>query len=291
MIKLNHHIIEFQIADTGEATFDEQQVIDALSFFGQPNQVFFRFENMEDLIHLSILKKYLDTYKDQRGAFLIISQLPYERLPRATGTSPNYLHYVTDFINNLNFSHVYLHEPFSDSTAPMLKDAVGLETSRDLMEIVKKKIGFSDTEDYLVLTNLHATRRYKHYGDYRKAFYIELGAHNVPSQFILHEPEMEKGRKVIILDDEIDTSPRMKQIVLDLHKRGVKEIYIVATHARAELFENDLLNLSYLTKVFCTDTLVTETGHDKVEVALTVGWASPDEETIPLDQLPETTIQ
>ncbi len=64
-----------------------------------------------------------------------------------------------------------------------------------------------------------------------------------------------KGRRVIIVDDEIDTAGTLIEITRALEKEGVREIFACATHGVLSDPAIDRISNSNLTEVIITDTI------------------------------------
>jgi ribose-phosphate pyrophosphokinase len=64
-----------------------------------------------------------------------------------------------------------------------------------------------------------------------------------------------KGRRAIVVDDEIDTAGTLTEIVRALEREGVKEIYACATHGILSDPAVDRIRDSILTEVVITDTV------------------------------------
>lgn len=277
MIKLNGTFINFKQFPNGETHFDGSVVHDNRSFFGQTDQILFKYQTDKDLIELLFLKRYLDD-NDSKEVELILSYMPYSRMDRVEGFSVFTLKYISEFINSLNFSRVFIHEAHSDVTLALINRSMPLETTKELFKRATEKIEFDKEKDYVFYPDAGAQKRYAKMGDYNelvghKKRNFETG--RIESLNVIGN--MAPGQKVIIVDDLSSYGGTFMLSAEKLKELGAGEIYLVVAHAEEAIFNGDIIDTQMIEKVYTTDSIITESHSSKVEVLMTVGWQ--EEET------------
>jgi ribose-phosphate pyrophosphokinase len=116
MIKINGNLISFEEFSNGETRLnaDWSKYVD----YGY-NEIFLKYDNDSDLIHLMFVKKHLDLISNGKSE-LIINYMPYSRQDRVEDYYVFTLKYVTEFINKLHFDYVEIAEPHSDVVVALL---------------------------------------------------------------------------------------------------------------------------------------------------------------------------
>lgn len=288
MIKLNNELLEITKFPNGESHINGKQIQDTLSFFSQENSILFKYESDEDLIQLMFVKRYLDDLGANKTN-LVVSYMPYSRMDRVEGTSVFTLKYVSEFINALNFTHVFIHEAHSDVAPALVNRSVALETSKQLLDEVITKTGFDVENDYLFFPDGGAQKRYSKLGDYKelvgfKKRNFETG--RIESLDVIGT--LEEGRKIIILDDLSSYGGTFMMSAEKLKEIGAGDIYLAVVHAEESIFIGKIPESDLITKVYTTDSIINESTNDKIEIALSVGWK---EETVEEPELDSTQLE
>lgn len=224
-----------------------------------PNVVF-KYEDDSDLIKLGLLKSYIEQISPGTFTRLTITYMPYSRMDRIEKGSCFTLKYIANFINSLNFSSVNVLEPHSDVTCAVLNNASSDYINYNLVEKVKKEIGFNEDNDYIMFPDQGAAKRYSRMnpkneliGNKKRSF--ETG--NIESLEVIGD--VVNPNKVIIVDDLSSYGGTFMRSGKALKELGFKEIYLLVAHAENSIFKGDLLSdESPLTKVFTTNSLITE---------------------------------
>ncbi len=122
--------------------------------------VFFKWENDADLMHLYMFTKYLEQLgiKD-RAEFLDIAYLPYSRMDRVEEGHSNMfsLKYIAEFINDLNYKSIWVAEPHSPVTEEFLKNSFAVDVT---IKILNQYIGMTEEPVTIVLPDKGAYERY-----------------------------------------------------------------------------------------------------------------------------------
>lgn len=257
MIKLNGKEVIFKTFPNGETLMvhDELNLV-RVNTGRIENEVIFKYENDSDLIKLMILKQYLDTFDIE--ANLLITYMPYSRMDRSENNSPFTLKYISKFINSLNFYEVIIIEPHSDVTCALVENAWAEYINFDLVEKVKKDVGFDNDGDYIVFPDAGASKRYSK----MKAKNVLVGHKHRDFETgkiqslelvgsVVHKPN-----KAIIVDDLSSYGGTFVHTAKALYELGFNEVYLLVCHSENSIFKGELFN--YITKVFTTDSILTE---------------------------------
>ena len=113
-------------------------------------------------------------------------------------------------------------------------------------------------EDLVVVTDLGFAKRARQFAELMDAplAIIEKRRHgNLDRAEVMNVIGDVRGRRAIIVDDEIDTAGTLIEIVRALEREGVTEIYACATHAVLSDPAVDRIRRSSLVEVVVTDTV------------------------------------
>lgn len=254
MIKVNGSEVLFEKFPNGETKLIERSIEHAWNVI---SRISFKYEDDSDLIKLMFVKNYLDTIKSGK-AILTIYYMPYSRMDRSENDSPFTLKYVANFINSLNFDEIDVVEPHSDVTPALLNNVNSFYVNFELIERVKLEVGFDEDNDYIMFPDAGASKRYSK----MRAKNVIVGNKNrdfetgVITGLTLNSEFLGSGKKVIIADDLSSFGGTFVKSAEALRKEGFEEIYLLVAHAENSIFKGQLFN--HMTKVFTTDTLLTE---------------------------------
>lgn len=254
MILLNGKEVEFGNFPNGETLFKK----DGLKI-NVHNVVSFKYENDSDLIKLMFLKKYIETHRTINT--LIIYYMPYSRMDRSENDSPFTLKYVADFINSLKFDYIEVIEPHSDVTCAVLDNANAHFVNFKLLPMVMSKIGFHPSYDYVVFPDQGASKRYSGMVAFNqlvghKKRNFETG--RIESLDLIGDIDTHYGKKAIIVDDLSSYGGTFVMTAKALREKGIEEVYLLVAHAEDSIFKGELLKSDLITKVFTTDTILTQ---------------------------------
>lgn len=256
MILINGVEVVFERFPNNETRLDESSLHIPV---GMVKDIEFKYEDDSDLIRLMFLKKYSDSMKvDIRK--LIVYYLPYSRMDRSENNSPFTLKYIADFINELNFESVTIVEPHSDVSPALINNSTSLYINYDLLSKVKEEVNFNEELDYIVFPDNGSSKRYSKMTEKN----VLIGHKNrdfktgqITSLEIIGG--YTGGRKAIIVDDLSSFGNTFVKTAIELSKQGIDEVYLLVAHAENSIFKGDLFK--HITKVFTTDSILTEQNH------------------------------
>lgn len=263
MLKLNGQELTFRTFPNGETLIDGEQILSAA---GEKQRIEFKYAEDGDLIKLMFLKRYLD---DRRlDASLVIYYMPYSRMDRVEGASVFTLRYTAEFINAMGFVSVQVIEPHSDVTTALLDRVKASYPSLELLEDVMTRTSFNRERDVLFFPDAGAQKRYSRLRGYRelvgfKVRDFETGA--IERLDVIGETP-EKGFRAIIVDDLCSYGGTFLLSAVKLKELGAAEIYLLVTHCEPSIHKGKLLGSGLINKVFTTDTMLDEPGHDLIHI-------------------------
>lgn len=260
MIKFNGVELPFEKFPNGEIKVNGQHIMNLMIGF---NHIHFKYENDSDLIKLMFVKKYLDEYDEKSS--LTIHYMPYSRMDRVEENSVFTLKYVSEFINSLNFSKVFVAEPHSDVTMALLDKSKLLNVTTNILLQVLIEVEFDKDNDYLIFPDAGAQKRYGKLKGYKQL----IGHKNRDwktgeiTKLDLVGEIPNKMFNAIIIDDLssygttfIKTAERLKEI-------GAEKIYLIVAHAEDSIFKGSLFTSSVIDKVFTTDSILNDPFNQK----------------------------
>lgn len=269
MIKLNGVQLTEKTFPNGESLIDGGEIFRVRDEW---NHILFKYESDADLIKLMLVKNHLD--ESYQSCDLEITYMPYSRMDRVEGDSVFTLKYICEFINQLNFRVVYVHEAHSDVTAALLNNVKVLNTTRELLTDIKRKIGFDWEKDYIFYPDSGAAKRYGSLSERNELIGFkkrDFATGNISSLQVIGE--MEPGRKVIIVDDLSSRGGTFMYAASELKKIGAGDIYLVVAHCEYTIFDGHIPESDLIKKVYTTDSIISESKHQKVEIIKHLGVA------------------
>lgn len=237
----------------------------------------FKYEDDRDLIKLMFVKRHLDNHGISDKIILKIRYMPYSRMDREEGNSVFTLKYVGEFINSLNFHKVIIIEPHSNVTPAVVNKTLSVfPTKVHFMEQTLKIINFNKDEDYLLFPDAGSMSRYKDLKGFKtlvghKERDFQTG--NITKFAVLGE--MEKGKKVLIVDDLISKggtfvgyfNGKYSGAAVTAKKMGAKSVYLLTAHCEDAIFDGEILKTDYINEVFTSDSMLSEGKfHDKLTI-------------------------
>lgn len=247
----------------------------------QTSYIRLKFETNEDLINLMFLKKHFD----DKGVKceLTILYMPYSRMDRTEGQTVFTLKYICDFINDLNFKKVQVHEPHSDVTLALLDRAEGIDMTKILVGEVMKILDFDkNNEDYLFYPDAGAEKRYSKQIEYKNIL-TGIKERDFSTGFIKKLDvvgEMpKKPFRVIIVDDLCSKGGTFMMSAKKLKELGAKEIYLVVTHCEESIYKGDILKTNLIDRVYTTTSILNDTEDERIKIISNLAWNTDNEET------------
>ena len=226
------------------------------------NHFVFKYEDDKDLMALYFAKKQVDL-RTSDVSTLSIAYMPYSRMDRAeTPQTPFMLKFVCDFINNMKFSEVYVHEAHSKVTKKLLNNVRTVLDNVSFIEHVKNKETFLSVCDYIVFPDKGAYERYNGkissknmlFGEKKRDFGTGLIQH---LELIGNKSEVIHGESTaIIVDDLSSFGNTFIRVSEKLRELGFKRVVLLVCHAENSIFKGQLFD--HIDKVYTTDSILTE---------------------------------
>ncbi|CAM4350311.1 ribose-phosphate pyrophosphokinase [Paenibacillus endophyticus] len=263
MLKFNGVELGLKQFPNGETLINGDEILMHMAEF---NTIVWKYEDDGDLIKLMFVKSYLD---DRRvRCTLTIYYMPYSRMDRIEGTSAFTLKYTAAFINQLNFESVTVIEPHSDVTLALIDRSIGKYPTIQLLEQVAAEVGFDAGQDYLFFPDAGAQKRYSKVEGYKqlvgfKARDFQTG--QITSLEVVGNVER-KGFTAIIVDDLCSYGGTFMLSAEKLKAIGASHIYLLVAHCENSIYKGKILESDLIDKVFTTDTILSQAGHEKIRI-------------------------
>lgn len=268
MIKFNNKELTKKVFPNGESLIDGEEIMSihngvVTTSYTRPNNILeLTYENDSDLMNLMFVKRFLDTRSD-RDTFLRIKYMPYSRMDRVEGDSVFTLKYVCDFINSLNFKHIYVHEAHSDVCLALLNNAVNIDYSVKIVEEIMKDINFNPDTDYIYYPDATAHRRYskKLKGRVINEL-VGLKKRNFKTgqldslEVVGSIPQDKANLRVIMIDDLCSFGGTFQWGAEELASLGFTDIYLAVTHCENSIFKGKIFNSSLINCVYTSNSMI-----------------------------------
>lgn len=263
MILLNGEVVHIDSFPNGESNLDGEGLASSINPH-RKNQISFKYHTDSDLFKLMIVKNYLDTFKVAGDVELVVYYMPYSRMDRSENGSPFTLKYVANFINMLNFSKVLIVEPHSDVTTALVDRSEAVYINKELINLVKKAVGFDDEHDYIVFPDAGAQKRYTGKINAKNQLvgfkHRDFKTGKIESLEIVGTVHSQHLGKAIIVDDLSSYGGTFVATAESLRDYGIEEVFLLVGHAENSIFKGKLFD--HVDHVFTTDTILTEHGSD-----------------------------
>lgn len=297
MIKLNGVTLDCGRFPNGETYVDIGRTYP--NFVGD-NTVQVKFESNDDLLHLMMLKDFLDNSIRSPGrCYLEIPYLPYSRMDRQEENRLFSLKTVANLINNMKFDRVTIWEPHSDVSKGLLDRLEVINKSKDLalkamvdeLELVGSvwltpastySANNKTTYDYslegtfrraaeagiwLVYPDAGADTRYKKQIKYTNIItatkHRDFNTGKIESTS-LHLPKdiQDKGKfnTAIIVDDLCSRGGTFIGVGKELQKLGFTRIILAVTHCENTIFDGEIPQGKVINKVITSNSIQSNCG-------------------------------
>ncbi|MCA0756611.1 ribose-phosphate pyrophosphokinase [Paenibacillus sp. N4] len=263
MIKLNGAELSFKTFPNGETLMNGDELSANVH---ANNSIVWRYGNDGDLIKLMFVKRYLD--ERRASCSLTILYMPYSRMDRVEGASAFTLKYVASFINSLQFEAVKVIEPHSDVTLALLDRSTAVYPTLELLERVEAETGFDRGRDYLFFPDAGAQKRYGKTSGYKQlvGFKSRDFATGEIKGLEIVGAAGDPPFHAIIVDDLCSYGGTFLRSAEKLKEIGAERIYLLVTHCEKSVFKGRLLESGLVDKVFTTDTMLDEAGHERIRL-------------------------
>lgn len=261
MILLNQQEVKFPKYSNGE--FDLKKEFLASLIIKEKNEVKWFYKGNEDFVKLHFLIRFLQETSIVEK--LIITQMPYGRMDRSQNGFPFTLNYISELINNWNIPIVDVFEAHSDVTIKLIKNSKQILKNPELLEKVKKQVGFDESVDHVCYPDKGAKARYPEMNNVLICEKVRDFDSSDIDALTLSNPEMVKGKKAIIMDDLCSYGRTFNYAAKALREAGIEEVYLLITHAEEGLFLGNIFKLGLINHVFTTDTILSNEIRNKWE--------------------------
>lgn len=269
MILVNNEKIQVGCFPNNELNVDKPQVerLCAQSVSGLVVEMI--YESSEDLIVLMMIRKYCKEFWhefDHEGLSLIVKYFPYSRMDRINENFLFSLKYIAEFINELGFTDVTIHEAHSDVTPALLRGCELMSVVDNYLDVVLQDMEFDKDKDFLFFPDAGAQKRYAHLVGYKTLVankvrdfktgdiirYTIEGATN-PSFNI---PEEERP-KVLIIDDLCSRGGTFLHAAIELKDDAIAgEVSMFVGHCEQNVFSGDLFEDDLINKIYTINSMV-----------------------------------
>lgn len=253
MIYLNGNKVEFTSFPNGETCVD----LKFREHLKLRNLIKWKYENDSSLMELFFFKKAIENDKCQND--LIITYMPYSRMDRKGGNYLFTLKYVSNFINDLKFNHVYVIEPHSDVTLALLDNSKGIDLTKPLFRALLSNEDLD--KPVCMFPDATAQKRYsKIYSEYEQAYGFKSRNFVTGEITGLNVVGNVEGKDVVIIDDLCSFGGTFLAAGNRLKELGAKNIYLITPHCEFNIHKGKLLTLaeSPIDRVYTTNSIINE---------------------------------
>lgn len=263
MLKLNGMELGLKTFPNGETLVNGDEILTHMTDF---NTIAWKYENDGDLIKLMFVKSYLDERRVKCS--LTIYYMPYSRMDRVEGRSAFTLKYTAAFINSMNFESVIVIEPHSDVSLALIDRSIGKYPTIQLLDQVADEVGFQPEKDFLFFPDAGAQKRYSKVDGYKHLVGFKVRDFQTGEIKSLDVVGHVDGGafKAIIVDDLCSYGGTFMRSAEKLKELGASHIYLLVGHCEKSIYKGKILESELIDKVFTTDTILDEAGHDKIHV-------------------------
>jgi Phosphoribosylpyrophosphate synthetase len=258
MITLNRQ----QVA-TEQFPNNETKIKDFENIIQEKNLLEFTYREDGDLIRLMFVKRRIE--EKSAECVLVMNYMPYSRMDRKIEGDLFTLQYVCRFINELNFSKVYVIEPHSSKTTDLLERSVAIYPAQSWLPEIMSDLKFTDN-DRIVFPDKGAASRYKDC-NYKNICIFEKTRNpltgNIENMF-LKEGSLPQGAKCIIVDDLCSAGGTFVWAGSILKNMGASDVRLVVTHCESTIFSGKLLDENSPIDMIYTSHSMMDTEHTKI---------------------------
>jgi nicotinamide phosphoribosyltransferase len=249
MILFNEQEVKIHKFPNGESLIDKEFFT---KFELEKNVLTLSYESDAELFQLYLIKKALWFLVSLR-----ITYMPYSRMDRASNEYLFTLKYFAEFINSLNFEHVYIYEPHSDVTMTLIERSIPISLIRQLL----RKTDYNNSSDCILFPDSGAYKHYSHLlqpgteltgykkRDFKTGRITNLAINNI---------EEAKGRRVFIVDDLCSKGGTFLMAAEKLKEAGATEINLVVAHCEESIFDGKIFSTDLIKHIYTTDSIKKE---------------------------------
>lgn len=223
------------------------------------------YENDGELFALACVRKHLG-----KSISLFLPYCPYAKLDTLSSHEDVYaLKYFCEAINDLKFTNVIVHDPYSQACVTLLDNGVGI-TPIYYIDLTIKEINsdkllvFYPDENAL---NKYSTLVQRPFGfalkdmDWKKEVVKKIDLYG----------EDVKDRDILIIDNYCSAGNTFAPLIKRLKEAGANKIYIYVTHCEKNMIDSDLIKMKDLEKIYTTNSIYpTKLPCEKISIIRTV---------------------
>ena len=243
---------------------NETKVKDFEKIIGERNLLEFTYREDGDLIRLMFVKRRIEEISAE--CVLVIHYMPYSRMDRKIEGDLFTLQYVCRFINDLNFSHVYVVEPHSAKTIELLERSTAIYPAQSWIPEIMDEMKFTDN-DRIVFPDKGAASRYKDCG-YKNICIFEKTRDPYTGKIanmILKEGTLPQCARCIIVDDLCSAGGTFAWAGSILKDMGASDVRLVVTHCEPTIFSGTLLDENSPVDRIYTSRSMMDAAHPKLK--------------------------
>lgn len=219
-----------------------------------------QYESDAELFTIICLKRHLSQLFPNDNICLELAYVPHARMDRVKSLEDVFtLKYFCETINSLNFYRVWILDPHSD-VAPALLNNVSVISPVDYIYTAIDESG----AEILCFPDAGAEKRYKSILTPRvyPSVYCTKNRDWQTGKilsFSLSNPEMVKGKTILICDDICSRGGTFYYTAKALLEAGAAAVYLYITHCEKTVFDGDMIKSGYVKHIYTTDSIFQKT--------------------------------
>lgn len=226
----------------------------------------FKYNTDIDISVLMFVKKYLDDKYPSSKKILKMLYVPYSRMDRDISGYVFTLKYFCQFINELCFDEVLVLDPHSSVASGILNRVRQVNVSSYI-----KRICFESKVDFLFYPDDGAYKRYTEIIQFAAkppSFFgskiRDLATGEIIEYSIPQKPKDVEGKTVLIVDDLCCKGTTFYNAAIALKEIGFENVLLYVSHCEDSIYGGNLLKTDYVSKIFTTDSILTNWGSNKI---------------------------
>lgn len=214
------------------------------------------YENSIDIVHLMLVKKYLDDTYPHSYIELAMMYIPYSRMDRETPFQMFTSKYFGQVINDLGFDSVIVLDPHSNVSVGVLERVKQLKVS----DYVKYVLAREGDVDAIFFPDNGANKKYTEIleGIHLPMFWgnkhRDLNDGTITDYDIIGDFDV-KGKNILIVDDicvkgftTLFASKKLKEL-------GANKVVFYCSHCEDAIHKGQLLKTDYVDRIYTTNSM------------------------------------
>ena len=276
MIKINGEVVNIERFPDGtpkiniDVVMIEEKPYDGSSWI----DIEWLYEADNELFNLFLIKKHLENNFVNVYYGLNMPYIPNARMDRVKNDDEIFtLKYFCDFINSLNFDHIWVLDPHSYVSAALLNNVSVATPEGYILQAIKKlgidNLDVNSMDDWMLFyPDEGAMKRYNTSLPYKYAFGIkkrDWKTGQIEGLDVAGCIDQIKDKTILIVDDICSRGGTFYHSAKKLKELGAKAVYLYITHCENTILEGELLTSGLIEKVYTTNSIFTKE-HEKIEV-------------------------